>query len=424
MSSISLCFLNEDLLRCILSYLPSHALLSIGIVCGSFDALSSKLLRDRYEQEHVKYLCYKVSAQYQNFKQAVCFIESRKNAKEDRILLIGTGFGAPMKRSVTLTLTPSDIRHRPFKSLKAEHAGCAISMDQRGMIHVIAGYSEEDVDSSSYVWSTGKVNGVYATERSFCLPQKLCFAAATSTIEGDLVISGGCSNPFQGAEVYSQCQYLKCSEESGDISIADLLHPRCGHQMVTLFDGSLMAMGGYRGVDPISNSNIYQTSSERWDWERGCWMDTGAAMAQPRSGFASCVGPGGTIYVAGGSIDGSFGTRSVERFDPRVGCWQPVASLHLPRGYTAGCLTFQGYFVVSGGLHDQKIQGGLEGYDFRADRWFVVGSLPPRYSSQALVGYPPLEHWADMPASCLPIDVPDATSCEFLRAAHQMALMY
>ena len=41
------------------------------------------------------------------------------------------------------------------------------------------------------------------------LPRPVCFAAATTTVEGHLVFTGGCDVPYQGSDVYDACVVLR-----------------------------------------------------------------------------------------------------------------------------------------------------------------------------------------------------------------------
>lgn len=93
----------------------------------------------------------------------------------------------------------------------------------------------------------------------------------------------------------------------------DLIPPmrqrRCGHSAVGLFDGSVMVVGGYEGgVDYLATAELLDPSLSRWI--------SLPPMNSPRSGMAASIGPGGAVYVVGGSPDGSGGHRSMERSLP------------------------------------------------------------------------------------------------------------
>lgn len=106
------------------------------------------------------------------------------------------------------------------------------------------------------------------------------------------------------------------------------------------------------------------------------------------SGFACVVGGDGCVYVAGGSPDGTSGHKSSERFDSRVGKWEMLPDMNKPRGYTACCLGIhlqlselclcqltqsvlgnQQCLYVSGGIHNDMVQGSVECFDIRANAW-------------------------------------------------------
>lgn len=85
-----------------------------------------------------------------------------------------------------------------------------------------------------------------------------------------------------------------------------MLQRRCGHAALTLFDGSVVTLGGYGG------GSDYLRSVELLDPAMLRWISL-PPMTVARSGPAAAVGPGGAIYVAGGSPDGSIGHKSLER---------------------------------------------------------------------------------------------------------------
>jgi hypothetical protein len=91
--------------------------------------------------------------------------------------------------------------------------------------------------------------------------------------------------------------------------------------------------------------------------------------------MAAVLGPLGSVYVAGGSTDGTVSHKSCERFDPREGKrWHGLTSMRRARGYTAGCVGSRDAFFVSGGCNEHRFIGGVEVYDFRADKWTELAS--------------------------------------------------
>jgi hypothetical protein len=98
-------------------------------------------------------------------------------------------------------------------------------------------------------------------------------------------------------------------------------------------------------------------------------------MSAPKSGTALVLAPNGSVYVAGGSLDGTIGHKILERFDIREGKWELLPPMLRGRGYTAGCVGSRGSFYVSGGIEHLKLQDGLEIFDFAADKWRQMGMV-------------------------------------------------
>ncbi len=213
------------------------------------------------------------------------------------------------------------------------------------------------------------------------LPKKTCFPAATVTPWGDIAVLGGGSSPYRGAIVYNHCSIFCPNTETWWGNSNDIITPmnevRCGHMALTLYPNAtlsrdmptvspLMVLGGYGG------GMTYYNTAEIYDWETKVWSFTSMPMKYSRSCPAAIVGPFGSVYVAGGSANGEIGQRSAERYDPREGKWEEIASMACRRGYTYGTLSPSMRFYVTGGQNEHKLQGGLEAYDFRMNKWEVI----------------------------------------------------
>ena len=276
------------------------------------------------------------------------------------------------------------------RDLPVRLGSMAATTDAAGHALVLGGWDDvhEQVLSCIYALDMRFIQQGWVQQPS--LPSPRCFAAAERTVRGDIVLLGGGSSPYRGAQVFNDCllrrvttadedssnedyNYLRSTAEKMDIwwdlSIPAMNFQRCGHSAVTLFDDSVFVVGGYAG------GSDYLSSAEQLDRNLERWV-TLPSMSVPRSGMAAVLGPNGSVYVAGGSPDGSQGHRSVERYDPREGKWTPLAPMHYGRGYTSGCVGSSETFFVSGGC-DGHFQGGVECYDFRLDKWRVL-QLPSR----------------------------------------------
>ena len=112
---------------------------------------------------------------------------------------------------------------------------------------------------------------------------------------------------------------------------------RDSHRMVTLVNGSVLAIGGGNG----GNSAAFATC-DLYDPTTNTWSATGS-MATPRSsGHRAVRLPSGRVLVAGGATPNPSCTRpvscstfvttaSAEIFDPSTGIWTPGPDMPVPR---------------------------------------------------------------------------------------------
>jgi hypothetical protein len=197
-----------------------------------------------------------------------------------------------------------------------------------------------------------------------------------------------------------------------------MIHPRCGHEVVTLFDGRLLSMGGMRA--DANGQEIYHCNAELYNWENNAWQEI-PSMYLARSCFASCVGPYGRVYAAGGIINSSHSTKEMECYDHRMGKWQKLQPMHLARGYTTGCIGYGNSFYVGGGIDGEYLQAGIERYDFRMDRWEVLtGDEGSR--NELLQGFPWL-NFAPQNARVDRLEIEEDIEAEILRFGHRMVLL-
>lgn len=95
-------------------------------------------------------------------------------------------------------------------------------------------------------------------------------------------------------------------------------------------------------------------------------------MGQRRAGNG--VGElNGCLYVVGGFDDNSP-LSSVERFDPRLSCWDYVSELTTPRG-GVGVATVMGCVFAVGGHNGNIYLNTVEAFEPRMNRWELVGSV-------------------------------------------------
>lgn len=73
------------------------------------------------------------------------------------------------------------------------------------------------------------------------MERNICFAAATTTIDGHIIVTGGGDTPYRGSPVYDNCVIQKYTDELSFVESAWSPLPsmntvRCGHSCVTMFD--------------------------------------------------------------------------------------------------------------------------------------------------------------------------------------------
>ncbi len=139
------------------------------------------------------------------------------------------------------------------------------------------------------------------------LPVPISCAAAASLIGGEVVVMGGGSSPYRGANVITEC-FIRhsLSDDHEWLPFASLTVPRCGHSVVVTFNNDIVVYGGYSGgTRYLASGECFDTGTERWI--------PLPDMHVPRSGLISVIDPYGCIMVAGGSPDGTIGHNSLSR---------------------------------------------------------------------------------------------------------------
>lgn len=100
-------------------------------------------------------------------------------------------------------------------------------------------------------------------------------------------------------------------------------------------------------------------------------------MSTRRLGAGVAVA-GEAMYAVGGS-DGVHPLASVERYDPRLGTWQPVTSMSVKRKHLGVCV-FGGLIYAVGGRDEAKELNSVECYDPRVNSWCPVVAMTTRRS--------------------------------------------
>lgn len=156
---------------------------------------------------------------------------------------------------------------------------------------------------------------------------------------------------------------------------ASMATARAQHELVTLQDGSLLAIGGWDGSAPLA-------SCERFDPATGTWAPTGS-LASPRNYFTATVLGDGRVLVAGGS-DGNATLAACEVFDPGSNTWSPTTPMTTGRAYHAGTLLASGLYLICGGYNGQEL-ASAEVFNPSGNTWTATGAMTVARDSHSIV---------------------------------------
>ena len=418
------CLENKDLINYIIEYCAFFDLLNLEIVCQIFQGVVQNHYRDWLLKGHFHYLAYKRNRKYSSIKERICRIVHNRTNYGGQFYLFGGNFGSLRTATLCIEDNPHEFNAKIVHELpnRGAFGSASYAIDSNNLIFRVGGWSdleEETSDSVDFLdLNMPKSKRIWKSYNT--INSARCFSSMTSTLTGDLLVTGGGDSPFRGATVFDSCLF-KHLDETGwkENFIASMHIPRCGHESVTFYNNNVLVAGGYSGaVD-------YHETAELYDWEKNLWYKL-PSMHHKRSGFASVIGPHGSLYVCGGSYDGSFGNKSLERFDPREGKWTLLAEMQLPRGYTSGAVGGTGILYVCGGLNEGGIfQGGMECYDFRSDQWFALSGSNMQTSNTTNNNFTPLPPSSNWSRELFPAKKPsflnkEVMSYQLLRASHKL----
>lgn len=389
------CLSNPDLLGVIFTYLsPIDLFRSTELVCHLWYQISERQYKLWFDcHDELKYLVRSIPKKWNTPKRISAYYVRRR--QKGQFFLFGGSFGSKVTTALLLEDYPVKCLLSEAEGWRKRSFGCFATVLNpfTEELYVIGGWCDRRNSSTCRMYraSTNQHNfedflQVKASrDLKDDLPSPLCYQSACMTSQGDLLVTGGSDAPYRGAEVSAECLFRSRrfnglgSDDTIDESVnsywaTDVLpplsRPRCGHVSFCLNNyssvstDSIVVVGGYHG------GYDYSDNAEMFDWERQQWYNL-PQMSIARSGPAGVVGPNGSIYIAGGSLDGTIAHQTMERYDFREGKWEMLpAQMHLPRGYISGSVGVgSGLLYVCGGLEDLTFQGGIECYDFRAARW-------------------------------------------------------
>jgi hypothetical protein len=158
---------------------------------------------------------------------------------------------------------------------------------------------------------------------------------------------------------------------------APMSDARSGHCAVTLADGRVLVIGGWRYT--TLDAGVGTAYCELFDPATGTWSPTGS-MSTPRHSHQAVLLPDGTVLAIGGgvrqlggeSVVDPHSVSTVERFDPSSRQWSPAAGLPWPRSEHLATVLDNGHVLVAGGCDQALSDTGYHSvllYDPVGDVW-------------------------------------------------------
>jgi N-acetylneuraminic acid mutarotase len=253
-------------------------------------------------------------------------------------------------------------------SLTTARGGHTATLLPDGRILVAGGYNDdwlaaaELYDPRDGTWST---TGSMTTARGG--------HTATLLPDGTVLVTGGSVGP--GGEFYATSSVAEVYHpKTGEwTATASMTTARGGHTATLLPDGTVLVVGGDRGVNSIGSP---LASAEIFDPNNRTWSATGS-MAEARFAFRTILLPDGRVLVAGGS-NASDVLATAELYDPSNGRWTATGSMTEARSnsHTATLLA-DGTVLVTGGGYtaDGSPLASAELYDPGSGRWTATASM-------------------------------------------------
>lgn len=359
---------DGNILSNIFSYLSPPELLIADMVTSLWHEVVRKMWRFVRDLNCIKHLTYKPTTLYSDKHLCYRAWNARTSKEHCGTLMIvgGTRDHLNSTNSIfcfkddTSELRTSQTNRLQFPSRLSSSATC-VSTD--GEVMTLGGWNgiEAVANTYSYNYFADAFDGATAWRSGDTLPHPTCFAAASTTLQGHILLNGGGDAIWKGALVYNT-SYLYKKHQQEWVATRNMNAARCGHTAVTTYDGHVVVLGGYGG------GTTYFSSVEAYVPEIDTWIQYPDMLSQ-RSGNGSGYSSQGSIYVTGGSSNGLTGLRTTERYDPREGKWFAVADMIEKRGYTAACFGGSDVFYVAGGINKDNFKPTIEYLDVRMNKW-------------------------------------------------------
>ena len=278
--------------------------------------------------------------------------------------------------------------HLPPNELSVARDACAITRHpETHTLYVSGGWDGETCHSSIESLTSTSREWVVSAQQTLIEPR--CFHAAVYDREHGHLLMGGSSNLFQGAVVSRTMEQHLPTTSSGSASsprlITDMLHKRAGHlASLNPLTRDIVVCGGYGG------ETVYHDTVEVLCLNNG--MDSAfqalPTMSTKKTGAGGGFGPGGCMWVCGGSTNGSDGLTRVERLDLRMKKWETMAPLTQGRGYCSAAWSADGRLYCAGGsvLRENQMlhNGTLHTFNVQ-ETWDTIEVFDPRKGGEWVV---------------------------------------
>jgi hypothetical protein len=258
-------------------------------------------------------------------------------------------------------------------SMLTRHDSHTATLLPSGKVLVLGGHNGSVRTTASELYDP--TTGVWSATGSSTITHT--HAAASLLPDGKVLVAGGGleTNATTSAELFDPASTSWSPTGS-------MAAPREDYELVTLDDGTALAIGGYDGRSVAT--------VERYFPSAGLWV-TAAPLSVPRESAAAVVLRDGSVLVTGGYDHGVGAARlSTERYDPAANRWTSTATMSGLRAYHTATLLADGRVLVAGGDMGNAltlVQSSAELYDPATDRWSSAGNMttPRAYAQAALL---------------------------------------
>ena len=355
----------EEILQHIFSSLDASSLAAAHCVSRSWrrtavsDTLWEPLTLSRYS-----WLTRRRTTDSSTWKQ---YYQRLATSESVSFVVLGGRAGASMAQGRRYALRSGEWDDLP--QMAVERRGPALIRDEDGSLYALGGTGERALRSVERLPAGATCENGGAWEAVQPMRTARCTPAAALDGRGQLVVAGGGESMYRHAKVFASCEMLREGEWE---DFPCMLTPRCAHSLnlCTHATPTLYATGGYGG------NVAYLTSIEAIDLhatERG-WRAAGQLPA-PRAFASACVGPDLSLYVLGGTDNGSSNCASCLRWDPRTSTAHSIAPMTSPRHAFAAAFAPDGLLYVGGGFEWMGTLETAECYEPRKDAWRELPGL-------------------------------------------------